>query len=327
MSILDQMAESYGVSTQFLQSRFVNKTDHLYKTYRIEKKYKKYDNGDSRNYRVINHPSKQLKQLHFWLNENLFRQMEVHDAVYSYRKNRSILDAALLHIHNKHFLKLDFSDFFPSIKEENVKCFLGRALNLLPEDLNVVSTLVTFKGALTIGSPCSPVLSNAIMITFDEELSKKCFEHQIVYTRYADDLVFSSKKQKNLHIIEKFIKAFLINFSDIQLTLNTEKTRYLSKNNRVRVLGLTLTSDGNVSLGRDKKREIRQMVYQWKINTLQADERFTELEKRMYLKGYLSFMSYIEPKFVEMLKEKYGSEVFCQIRSFEGLEKETLPIN
>jgi RNA-directed DNA polymerase len=94
-------------------------------------------------------------------------------------------------------LILDFANFFESIHLADVFSLLRRNAGrfvpeLTEEDAVVISRVATRFGRLTIGAPSSPVLSNAIMYEFDSVVSSICKSRGVLYSRYADDMHFSS---------------------------------------------------------------------------------------------------------------------------------------
>ena len=327
MSIVKKIAEENGVP-EHLINRIVNSSNHAYKTYEIAKK-----NGDTR---TICHPSKKVKALQYWLNQNVFCHLPVHSSVYSYRSGLSILDVAKEHVGKKYFLKLDFKAFFPSITADDLRRHLHKHNNLVEldrDDIEVALKIVSYQEALTIGSPSSPILSNSILYDFDDKLTLFCIDKGVTYTRYADDLTFSTNDSNVLTEINSFTRELLQGFDGVNLKINEDKTQFLSKKGRVRILGLILTSDGKISVGREKKREIRSLVNRFKYDAIEPDHDFngnvlsTVEEKKRSLQGYISFIESIEPDFISSLKNKYDENVIEAIKKFsyeEAIQSRTV---
>lgn len=87
------------------------------------------------------------------------------------------------------------------------------------------------------------------------------FEHGVGYTRYTDDLFFSSKQKNVLEKIEREA-ARIVNVNKIpaSLKINTSKTRHSSKRGAKRVTGIVLGSDGKPHVSRTTKRYVRSLV-------------------------------------------------------------------
>lgn len=144
------------------------------------------------------------------------------------------------------------------------------------------------------------------MYRFDSEISKYCMEEGIIYTRYADDMTFSMlDKVMRGKTFEK-VQAVLNNLPFPKLELNNNKTVFGSKAHRRMVTGLILSNDGNISLGREKKRRIRAQIHQFVIGKMSYDEQCR-------LRGMLAFARDIEPDFVKRMEQKYGPEAVRNI--------------
>ena len=82
--------------------------------------------------------------------------------------------------------------------------------------------------------------------------------------------------------------------------------QYLPQKNINVLLGLVLTTDKKVSIGRDKKRYIKSLVHKF------IEKKLDEKEKN-YLKGFLAYIKAVEPNFLIQLKRKYGERVILDI--------------
>ena len=108
--------------------------------------------------------------------------------------------------------------------------------------------------------------------------------------------------------IEPFLRAVIKNLKYPSLIFNNKKTTHLSKKHQRRVTGLILTNDGDISLGRSRKREISLMIYKY-IKGYLSDK---ELDK---LQGLLGFAKGVEPIFIQRMNAKYTNEVISKIFS------------
>jgi RNA-directed DNA polymerase len=223
----------------------------------------------------------------------------VHEAVKSYRKNVTIKDNAKCHAASNFLLRVDLKDFFQSIKAHDIVSHLHvQHPDWSEDDIDLFRQLVCRRGQLTIGAPSSPAISNAICYEMDLRLAEHAKQNKSTYTRYADDLFFSTDAPDVLRHFPDAIQAVLNGLPRPRsLLLNPEKTRHSSRRGRRRVTGLTLGSDGNVHLGRALKRTIRA-----RIHTLKAlDER-----ERTALAGLIAYAQMIDPDFISALVLKYG---------------------
>ena len=114
---------------------------------------------------------------------------------------------------------------------------------------------------LSIGAPSSPLVSNFFMYQFDCVLSKLCIEREIIYTRYADDLTFSTKHKDVLFVLPQLVKENLNDLFGNAIRINRKKTKFSSKAHNRHVTGITINNDGKISLGRERKRYIKHLVH------------------------------------------------------------------
>jgi hypothetical protein len=208
-------------------------------------------------------------------------------------------------------LKLDFEDFFPSIRVTDVKALLVEISSLLPgfmteEDINIVVKIVTRHGQLPIGAPSSPTISNAVMYQFDDAMSHLAERFTCIYSRYADDIVFSTNLPYVLESVLKEVRTYLSVQTSPVLRLNEAKVAFSSKKRRVRITGLVIDCGNQISVGRNMKRKIKALIHRFRMARLDTDEA-------VYLKGYLSYLNSVEPKFVSALENKYGKDVLDAI--------------
>jgi retron-type reverse transcriptase len=177
-------------------------------------------------------------------------------------------------------------------------------------DIKTVRAIVCKHDRLTIGAPSSPILSNAVLFDFDDFWFKKTRRRQIVYTRYADDLYFSTNRQKVLENVYSDLREHLKKMKSPRLSINEDKTVFTSRKHKRLVTGLVLTSDKKISIGREKKRHIRGMVYRFKEGQLDEQEV-------AYLRGFLAYVKAVEPRFLTRLRRKYGRATISAILKAE----------
>jgi len=296
--ISSDMAKSLHLRLEFIEL-VARSASHRYKTYRIKKR-----TGGSRE---INHPAKELKLLQRWLVEYILSSLKIHDSVYSYRVGVNIRDLALAHLHSNYLCRIDLKDYFPSIKDRDVRRLLRTTLkSMTKRDIWFISSIVCRFGQLTIGAPSSPIISNAIMYPLDHAISALCDKNGATYTRYADDLHISAKKQDVIgSIVPKIIKL-IHEINSPRLRVNHKKTIHTSRKHRMMIAGLTISSERKISIGRERKREIKSLVFKYTNDQLKEPEI-------QYLRGMLAYIKSVEPSFIKRLQKKYTSSVIRAI--------------
>jgi len=116
---------------------------------------------------------------------------------HGFEKGRSIISNASLHKRRRYVLNLDLVDFFPSINFGRVRGFFlkDRHFTLQPAVATVLAQIACFDNELPQGSPCSPIISNLVGQVLDGRLARFAKTHKCTYSRYADDITFSTSKK------------------------------------------------------------------------------------------------------------------------------------
>lgn len=307
-----------------LNARFSNLDELLasklplhYKVYKIPKR--------SLGFRTIAQPTSQLKDIQRELVELLESKIQVHECAVAYRKGIGIRDNSLAHIQSNYLLKLDLENFFNSITPKIFFKSIEKQNVIISEKDKFIIEQIAFwnrsrrkngRLVLSVGAPSSPLISNISLFFFDERVKKICQKLNVSYTRYADDMTFSTKEKNVLPRVINNIKKTLKYFFGSKIIINDQKTTLSSKAHNRHVTGITLTNDNKISIGRSRKRYISALTHKFKFANL-------NLTDTLHLKGLLSYASYIEPSFIRRLEKKYGKATLELIRKYsEGNKNE-----
>lgn len=236
-------------------------------------------------------PQPQLNKVQKYIHNNILKSIPTHESSFAYTTGISIYDAAQTHTNSKWLIKLDITNFFESISEISVyKIF--QSLNfptLLSFELARICTWnnprnpylnnIKFKelkekpytiyatskhidlGYLPQGAPTSPALSNLACIKLDTELLNFANIHTLEYSRYSDDITFSSKNNNfsRKHAIELIKKIYTILIKN-GFKPNKNKTKIISPRSKKIVLGLNVDRK-NVKLDKKFKNKILQHIH------------------------------------------------------------------
>ncbi|MFC4165654.1 retron St85 family RNA-directed DNA polymerase [Epilithonimonas zeae] len=251
-------------------------SEYYYKTYQIAKK-----NGKLRD---ISQPNKQLKGIQLWILNNILNKLKVSEYSKGFEKGQSISDNVRPHIFSNCLLNIDIKDFYPSINSIKVyNLFKSIGYN------NLISTLLTnictYKNSLPQGSPCSPKISNLICWKMDSRLQGYVGKKGIIFTRYADDITFSSIMPDKLIGVLPFVEKIII---DEGFTLNKYKTRFTGKLRRREITGLVIY-DNNFGIGRKKLRIIRSKVYNFTKTTDNVNHKALH-----HLYGWMNYIKSVD---------------------------------
>lgn len=269
-----------------------------YKEHWIEKRH-------GRGKRLISQPTAELKLVQRWLVASELSSLPVDAHATAYQNGLSIKNHVQPHVRSRFLLKLDFKDFFPSLTNSALNRRL--ALDACYSDLELfILTQLLFKKSrvedayrLSIGAPSSPFVSNYLLFEFDQRLSSYCKSNSLQYTRYADDIAISSNKAGVLDAAKSFIENLLGDLNYLGLILNDEKTVNVSKKHRRELVGLVISNQGKVSLGREEKRRLRAALHALSLGKLSTNEATK-------LRGQLAFSLSIDREFVVAICAKYG---------------------
>ncbi|MDX1813565.1 MAG: retron St85 family RNA-directed DNA polymerase [Candidatus Bathyarchaeia archaeon] len=265
-------------------------------------------------HREIYHPSKKLKVVQYWIMRKVLAEMPVHDAAMAYREGTSILHNAEAHADNRFFLKMDLKDFFPSIRFQDFLPYLeqwhsstGPTWALDDNSKEFINKACFYKQErLAIGYPSSPLISNIVMHEFDTRIIGEIASGNygaVVYTRYADDMVFSTNQAGACREIYKAVERVIKSNKAPRLKINTDKTRFgSSTGGTASVTGLRVCTDGHITINRKLKDHVRLMLSLFKKGKLPADEVPS-------LAGHLAYCHHVAPQFYSGLSKKYFKEI------------------
>ena len=243
-----------------------------------EKKYIEFTipkkNGGKRK---IQAPTDQLKQLQRRLagmlntcfEETCIRSKPKRSLSHGFRKKHSIITNATKHKNKRYVFNIDLKDFFPSINFGRVRGFLikNAHFNLDPKVATVIAQIACHDNELPQGSPCSPIISNLIGHLLDVRMANLAKKTKCTYSRYADDLTFSTNWKE---FPEKL--AIKINGSDnewvpgralkkeiekVGFTINEKKTSLQYKTARQITTGLVVNKKVNIK--KEYYRQARSM--------------------------------------------------------------------
>jgi len=285
--IMDLKELSYKIhlskSFLFLLWKFNNE---FYKEIKLPKK----GNG----FRSIFCPSKEMKAVQAWILRNILDKVQISDSATGFCKGRNVLDNVNFHKNNRFFLCLDIENFFPSIPYAYVYSIF-KSIGYNSHVSHILTSLCTCKEILPQGAVTSPALSNIICIRLDKRIRNYVGKFNITYTRYADDLIFSSMSHRALFRIKKFVIAILRNEG---FKLNKSKTRVMGPCSQRKVTGLVI-SDNSVGIGRKRKRVLRATIHHFVKNELLNAEK----EKmRNHINGWFAYLKSVDPKAREQLE-------------------------
>jgi RNA-directed DNA polymerase len=261
--------------------------------------------------RTVYQPSNKLKTIQYWLVHNVFCEMQISCSAKAYIKNSGIKENAAFHSDMRYFLKLDFTDFFPSITSKDFYKILKQwhaeknpIWQYNSENRKIFRLSCFYKdNKLPIGYPSSPIISNIVMYEFDQQLISTLNTNvakygNTKYTRYADDIIVSTDKKGACNEIFKTIKKQIADTKSPVLKLNTKKTHFASSSGGTAfVTGLRVCHDGHLTLHRKYKDKVRLLI------TLHGKGKLKDKDI-LKLRGHLNYIKHVDSNFYTKLQKK-----------------------
>ena len=284
MTNFDELTEHLRLSANLVYWLTAESTPK-YTIFRIPKK-----DGSSRE---ICAPVYSLKIVQRWVLNNILYKIKVSPHSFGFLKDGKgspLVKCAEKHKNNLYVLKLDIKSFYPSIKREKVYYeFTNIGYN--SSVANLLTNICVYNGSLPQGAVTSAYLANIICRNLDFRIAGYCNRRDIAYTRYADDLTFSSDNRVVLKSIYSTIRKILLSEG---FQLNEKKTLFLSPRCRKRVLGVTI-NDNSIKAPKELKRTIRSMIY----NSFLTQDYTSNAR----IKGYISYVNSIEHGFIKRIRD------------------------
>lgn len=241
---------------------YVMTPDSYYSTFEIPKR-----NGNTR---TICAPSGDLKALQsklsnlLWLyQKSIWDSKSINPNIsHAFEKGKSIITNARIHRNKRYILNLDLENFFDSFHFGRVQGYFekNRYFKLPHEVAVILAQLTCFQGRLPQGAPSSPIITNLICQSLDFRLLSISKKFKLDYTRYADDLTFSTNDKHFIEKQEDFFTEINAIIKSAGFSINEKKTRLQFKDSRQEVTGLIVNKKLNVN--HSYVRKTRAMAHQ-----------------------------------------------------------------
>lgn len=213
------------------------------------------------------------------------RQLQI---AHGFLHQKNILTNADIHRNKRFVLNLDLENFFDSFHFGRVRgYFLKNRYFLLNKDIaTLVAQLACYGGKLPQGAPSSPIITNLICSIFDYRIWKIARKYHLDYTRYADDLSFSTNEKRFIEKRKDFLKDVITEIGKSGFALNISKTRFQLKWSRQMVTGIVVNSKLNTP--REFYKLTRSMAnHLYKTGKFYIDDKEGSLAQ---LEGRFSFI-------------------------------------
>lgn len=152
--------------------------------------------------------------------ECILDRLDTQGANYAFQRKKNCALKALQHIGYQYTLSMDLEDFFDSVTPAHVT-------RMLP---NAIIKACFIEGRAKQGLPTSPIISTIAFLPLDERIIKALRNLRIdaIYTRYADDLVFSFADRKAAGKIQTIVRQIV---NEGGFRVNERKTKFQDTKN------------------------------------------------------------------------------------------------
>lgn len=270
--------------------------------------------------RLISAPMPRLKQAQRWILTEILTPLTIHEAAHGFCRDHSIVTNAQLHVGAAVIINFDLKNFFPTISYQRVKG-LFRSFGYSESAATIFSLICTELETETVelhgqtyfvatrdrqlpqGSPASPMISNLICRRLDRRLTQIATHLEFTYTRYADDLTFST--QLDNPRIAKLLSTVRSIVNHEGFVINEEKTRVLRrKSSQLDVTGIVVNEKPTIA--KQELKRFRATLYQIEKDGPEGKHWGNSTNVMTAIEGFANFVAMVNP-------EK-GEELIAQVK-------------
>lgn len=263
---------------------YIENPNDCYRTFEIPKK--------SGGTRVISAPNDDLKQIQqilanaiYQYQKSIWAENKIKPNIsHAFEKKKSIITNAQIHRNKRYVLNIDLRDFFDSFHFGRVCGYFekNRYFEFPHEIAVIISQLACCNGKLPQGAPTSPIITNLMCQILDMKILRLAKQYKLDYTRYADDLTFSTNNKMFLEIQAEFMQKLTDIIVKEGFLINESKTRLQYRDSKQVVTGLIVNKKINVdrSYYRDTRAMANHLYKQGEFEINNIPSTINQLEGR-----------------------------------------------
>lgn len=280
----ENLAKYLGYSWTFLRYNLYRRSNESkYRQFTVRKR----SGGE----RVILAPCDEIKAIqHAILIRVLYVIARPKDTAHGFCPGRSILTGASEHVRSRFVLNTDLENFFPTINFGRVFGMLkAKPYSLSPKIAAILAHACCYAGQLPQGAPTSPMIANMVCGKLDGDLARLAQRNGMIYTRYADDITFSTRRRQfpdnigtldpsspsNITLVGSHLEKII---QSNGFSINHAKTRLKDKTQRMEVTGLVVNK--KISIKRTYVRTLRAAIHALEVYGEDAERLFKERYNR-----------------------------------------------
>ncbi len=264
--------------------------------------------------RLLEVPKQEMKRVQRHVLDGILEHIPPHDCSHGFQRGRSIVSYVEPHVGQQVIVKFDLSDYFLTADRIRVRALFHLA-GYPPQIAKYLAALCTHgfkdeklagywkyeRAHLPQGAPSSPAIADRLLFKLDVRLAGLAEKLEMNYSRYADDLAFSSSERMKTGKINGLKKLVSRIVEEEGWWLNDEKTRVMKQGQRQRLAGLVVNTKANVA--RSEFDRLKAIIFRVQRNGLEAENRMNHSNFLEHLRGRVSFVQMVNPKRGEKLSE------------------------
>jgi RNA-directed DNA polymerase len=259
--------------------------------------------------RLLAAPHQRLAKAQRWVLQNVLAQLEVTAYAHGFVSGRSTVTNAQAHVARNLVVNLDLKDFFPTVTFPRIRGFF-QSLGYSPAASTVLGLLVTESPRMAVehdgrllwvaigdralpqGACTSPALSNLVTRKLDRRLAGATKKLGWAYTRYADDLTFSTDAvhKRDLKLVLARVRHIV---REEGFVVNEKKGRVQRAASRQEVTGIVVND--KLGVPREEVRRLRAILHGAKTTGLEAQNREGRGAFEAWLRGKIAYVQMVDP--------------------------------
>ena len=221
--------------------------------------------------RLISAPRDGLKEVQKRI-ADLLQRIKPPDYLLAPVAGRSYVDNAAYHKGAKSIRQLDIEEFFPNCTANKVIWFFRKQMECSPDVAAILRGIVTRRGVLPQGSPCSPILAYLSYVDMWEKIEQLVNKNDCRISVYIDNLTISGNvvPEKLIWNIKKTLQRHGHNHK-----VKKERSRFMKP---AEITGVVLSGDRLLAPNRQHKRlyEVRK-----KLKTTRSPSQLKKLKAEL----------------------------------------------
>lgn len=232
--------------------------------------------------RVLHEPLPTLKLVQRWILSEILEKTKAHKAAHAYESGRNIKKMMRIHRAKRHCVRLDFEKCFDNVVASQVYGFFA-SLGYFPHVSALLAGLCCAERGVAQGAPTSGALLNRVLSSFDETMLSYAQGKEAFYSRYADDLLFSSNRPFDVKLLVSVVSEVALPLGQ---KVNKRKTRVMGRGVVPQACGVVF-GNPKLSVRKSLRREFSQRIHWIERNGISSEAaRFEHTEE-----GYLNWLS------------------------------------